>query len=129
VVGGALRLPLATRPRQIAHAEVIAAQVRPAPLHAFGQPRLLWVETRARAFRVAVRAELVIRRVVPVGAPLPHVTGHVAEAEAIGGERADRGGPGEAVLQRVLVGKLPLPGVRHELAAGRQLFPPAEALT
>src|SRR5580765_4921493 len=61
---------------------------------------------------------------VPVGGPLPHVSDHVVEAIAVGRIRGDRGGARVAVIARVLVRKLPLPGVGHVPVLRHELIAP-----
>ena len=79
-----------------------------------------------RVRRRAAAAHLLnaVLRGVEVCRPLPDVAGHVAQAVAVRRERSDGGGAGVAIGFEVLPGELPLPRVRHHLAARRELLAP-----
>ena len=114
-----LRLP---RGRPVAQAVVRGAQVRAALDHVAREAAGL------RRRRRAARGRRVARVGEEVAGPLPHVAGHVVEAEAVGRERAHRRRAEVAVGRRVLPRELALPGVRHPAPAGRLLVAPGEAL-
>jgi hypothetical protein len=59
--------------------------------------------------------------------PLPHVANHVEKAVAVRRKGLDRRGAFEAVLCKILPGKLPLPGIRHVTAAGVNSPPQANS--
>jgi hypothetical protein len=77
----------------------------------------------ARIFRDAARLWhiVVVLRRVPIGCSFPHIANHVVEAMAVWRKCFDRRGAPEAVLRKVLPGKLPLPCVGHVTAAGCEL--------
>ena len=83
---------------------------------------------RIRALRIDARRCPVVRRMKPVGAPLPHVPGRVVEAVAVGREGVHRGCPRVAVGQRVLGGEAALEDVHPVLAARLALTPPRVVL-
>src|SRR5579863_10371064 len=56
--------------------------------------------------------------------PLPHIADHVAEPVTVRRKRPDWRGALETVLLEVLVREVALPGVRHLLTPGRELFAP-----
>src|SRR5262249_44227973 len=117
----------------VAPAVVRRAQVR-ATLHhppRDADPRLggivaLVLAPAARVLRSAagLHGLLGMPRPVPVARPLPDVADHVLEAVAIGREGIDRGPALETILEQVLPGELPLPGIRHVPAAGGELLAP-----
>ena len=72
------------------------------------------------------RAVAVVRRVEPVGAPLPHVAGHVVQPEAVRREGVDRRRAGEAVGGGVAAGERALEDVHQVLPVRLELVAPRE---
>src|SRR5258706_4415155 len=121
------------RRRAVTAAIVRRAQVR-AAFDYFSRYRdlgLAWIKAcslgpAARVFGNAARFRhigLVLLR-IPVGRPFPDVADHVVEAVAVGRERGYGRSALEAVFIKVLTREFTLPGVRHVLAARRELVAP-----
>src|SRR5579872_264537 len=81
--------------------------------------RVLWNAARLR------RVCFVLLR-PPVGGPFPHVADHVVDAVGVGRERHHRRGALEAVLTKIFVRGIALPGVGAVLPAGLELIAPGE---
>src|SRR6185369_14922041 len=124
----ATRLTFAARPRQKAHAKIIAAKKRPAALNSFGHSRLVGVETGQRSLGIAQAAKAIVFWVIPVGTPFPHIAGHIEKAKAIGGKRSHLCHALKAVLAGVGAGKIALPGVGQEFVTRRGIVAPAKTL-
>ncbi len=124
--GGVLGLALAGG-RSVAQAVAGGAQVRSALDH----PARIRLGGRRRG---TGRGAAAGHRVVPdlvagrprVDRPLPDVAGDVEQSVRAGGERADRRGAGEAVLQQVLPGELSLPAVGLPPVVDQLLVTPGE---
>src|SRR5258706_2965227 len=123
------------RRRAVTAAIVRRAQVR-AAFDYFSRYRdlgLAWIKAcslgpAARVFGNAARFRhigLVLLR-IPVGCPFPDVADHVVEAVAVGRERGYGRSALEAIFVKVLTREFTLPGIRHELAARRELVAPRE---
>ena len=61
----------------------------------------------------------------PVLGPLPDIAGHIEEAIAVGGERANRRAPRKPVQSLVLPRKFALPGIGHPARIRREFVAPA----
>src|SRR5437773_76896 len=114
-------LSLAPRADHVARTVLIRAKERAA---AHGT---LWLGGLARVERglgplgiagdTACRSQLlVVIGPIPITDPLPHVAGHVVQPVPVRRKPLHRPDTGEPVLARVVVGKMPLVGVRHPLA-------------
>jgi len=66
---------------------------------------------------------------IPVGGPLPDVTGHVVKAVSIGRERSHGRGSVESIVIRVLVWKVPLKSIRHVLPVRTERIAPNEGFS
>src|SRR5258706_8726232 len=83
VIGSGIGRALPARPRLEGGAILVGTQVRAAAIRR--------IETVGRPLRISHRLRPVGQRLVivcpvPVGAPLPHISGHVTQAESVGGE-------------------------------------------
>jgi hypothetical protein len=63
---------------------------------------------------------------IPVGGPLPDVTGHVVKAVPVGRERSHGRGRVESIVVRVFVWKVPLKSIRHVLPIRTERVAPNE---
>src|SRR5215469_6776639 len=66
----------------------------------------------------------IVRGAIPIRGPLPDVAGHVEEAVPIRRKRTDRRRARVAVFERVVVWKLAVPRVGHDLSARLHLVAP-----
>src|SRR5690349_14665265 len=117
----------------VAPAVIRGAQMRAAFQHLAGDPDpgqagivAALLRRAARILRGTAgtgRTELVAPA-VPVGGPLTNVPDHVVKAIAVRWIRSHRRGARMTVGAGVLVGKLPLPGVRHVALLRHELSPP-----
>ena len=124
-----------TRGRPVAAAVVRRAKVRAAFDDLARNPDLRLVRVVARGLGAAARVlrnaaglrrvGFVLRR-IEIGGPFPDIADHVVDAVAVRRKCGHRRSALEAVLVVVLVRKLALPGVRHVLAARRELVAPRE---
>src|SRR5258705_11447471 len=125
--------------RAVAAAVVRRAEMRPAFEHlardsdlrlAGVVARLLrpaaWIFRNAARLRGRVRAIGLVPGRPPVGGPFPDIADHVVNAVAVRREGSDRRRALEAVRREILMREGALPGVRHVLAAGRELVAPCE---
>src|SRR5262249_15573254 len=78
-----------------------------------------WIDGHALACPAPVRLP-----VIPIGAPLPHIAGHVVEAVPVWRVRFHRRRPLVAVLHGVLVGNRALPDVALGMLLGERLIAP-----
>src|SRR4029077_13908428 len=118
----------------VARAILIGAEERAASVHFLFYTGLAGIETVRRPLRIARERSLRNQRLIvvvaiPVAGPFPHVAGHVVESVGVRRERGNRGSTLVAVFFRILVWKMPLEGVRHELAAWLQLIAPGVGLS
>src|SRR5262245_18991541 len=129
MVGASVRSAFAASARYVAPAVLVSAEVRAAAMYALGHARFLGIQAVLRALRI--RGDLsagsenpVIIRAVPVGNPLPHVTGHIPQTVPVGWERACRRRAPIAIFGNIVIGKVSLEGIGHVLAAGHELVAP-----
>src|SRR5436309_3272325 len=114
-------LSLAARADHVARTVLIRAEERTAAHGTLWLGGLARVERGLGPLGIASHASRPSQLVVVVGAipitdPLPHVAGHVVQPVPVGRKPRHRPDAREPVLARVVVGKMPLVGVRHPLA-------------
>src|SRR5207244_7763123 len=112
----------------VTRAIAVVAEEGPAALHALGHEwpgrvdralRSGWVDRHPLAGAPPIRLPI-----IPVGAPLPHVAGHVVEPVPVWRVRFYRRRPFEAVLHGVLVRKRALPNVALGMLLRERLISP-----
>src|ERR1700752_2126348 len=91
------------------------------------------VERAVRPLRItdhsaSGRQFLVVVWTIPVARPLPYVSRHVIETIWVGRILRNGSRPGPPILTRVLIGKVPLMGVGHPLAARTKRIAPDKRL-
>src|SRR5262245_9369540 len=127
-------LALTATARDIARTILISAEKRAPSVHLLFHAGLAGIETVSRPLRIArersLRGQrLIIVMSIPSARPFPHIAGHVIQSVGIGRERRDRRSTLVTIFFRILIWKMSLEGVRHELAAGLQLIAPRVRLS
>src|SRR5271170_1326683 len=122
-------LALAARSYHVARAVLVGAEKRPATMHFLLLAGFGRIERSVRTLRIARHITrlgqlVVVVGPIPIGSPLPDISGHVIKAVLIRRKLGDRRQAGEAIRARIFVGEMPLKRIGHPLSVWLEFFAP-----